>query len=708
MKDTKINRVILSHLLAPLALLFFGATTISAAPGDLDPTFGNGGIVITRGINGSNLNYLSTAWAMAIQPDGKIVVVGEGNDGTFNFVAWDFAVVRYNTDGSLDRSFGVDGRVVTQLSLDYDAAFAVAIQPDGKIVVAGSTYAGAAVIRYNTDGSLDTSFNGTGIVITADGGANSVAIQADGRIVVAGGHWNGANGDFLIVRYNSDGSLDTTFNGTGKVFTPGGGASSVAIQADGKIIAVGGTGSGGGVVLGGSGFTLIRYNADGTLDTSFNGTGKVSTPVGNFGSGVSDLAIQTDGKIVAAGYTLTALNNWRTADFAVVRYKPDGSLDASFGGTGTILIPVGDSSDYASSVEIQPNGKIVVAGYSSDNNVSDSSDFATVRLNPNGSLDTTFGGTGKVITSIGNAYDTASSVAIQADGKIVLAGDAGPDEFKDFVVVRYQGDDATQTSCPNPIDCDEFFVRQHYSDFLNRQPDSGGLTYWTNRITECGSDARCVHQRRIGVSAAFFVEMEFQETGYFVYRFYKASFGRQPNYAEFTADRSRVIGGANLEASKQALAEEWVQRPAFRDAYPITMSNTEVVNKLFDSAGLTSSRYDGQRQQEILAMNAGRSRALVLRDVIEIADFKNSPDANDPRYGELKQTSQYNPAFVLMQYFGYLRRNVDQNGYDFWLDVVNNREPNNYRGMVCAYITSTEYQHRFGSVVTRTNADCAR
>jgi Tol biopolymer transport system component len=264
------------------------------------------------------------------------------------------------------------------------------------------------------------------------------------------------------------------------------------------------------------------------------------------------------------------------------------------------------------------------------------------------------------------------------------------------------------TNPSNSIDDAQFFVRQHYLDFLNREPDAGGLAYWTNRITECGSDARCIHERRIGVSAAFFIEQEFQDTGYFVDRFYKASFGRQPNFAEFTADRSKVIGGSSLEANKQAFADEWVQRQAFRDAYPITMSNTEVVNKVFDTAGLTASSYDAQRQQEIQTMNAGGSRALVLRDVIEIPDFKNIPDANDPRYSELKQISQYNAAFVLMQYFGYLHRDVDQSGYDFWLDVLNNREPNNYRGMVCSFLTSSEYQLRFGSMVTRTNADCGQ
>jgi hypothetical protein len=282
------------------------------------------------------------------------------------------------------------------------------------------------------------------------------------------------------------------------------------------------------------------------------------------------------------------------------------------------------------------------------------------------------------------------------------ASGAGP------YTVRIKDVTIAPAAIPNPIDSPESFVRQHYLDFLNRDPDAGGLAYWTNRITECGSDLRCINDRRIGVSAAFFIEMEFQETGYYVYRFYKASFGRQPNYTEFTSDRSRVIDGANLEAKKQAFADEWVQRPAFVAAYPTMMSNTEFVNKLFDFAGLTASRYDPLRQQEIQAMNAGRSRALVLRDVIEIADFKNIADPSNPRYSELKEVSQYNAAFVLMQYFGYLNRNVDAGGYAFWLDVVNNREPNNYRAMVCAFITSDEYQLRFGSSLTHSNAECGQ
>jgi Tol biopolymer transport system component len=249
----------------------------------------------------------------------------------------------------------------------------------------------------------------------------------------------------------------------------------------------------------------------------------------------------------------------------------------------------------------------------------------------------------------------------------------------------------TPAACPNPIDCADFFVRQHYRDFLNREPDAGGLAYWTSEITKCGSDARCIHERRIGVSGAFFAEPEFQETGYFVDRLYQASFGHHPTFAQFNADRALVTVGPNLEASKQALTANWVERAAFKNAYSTTMSPDEFVNKLFDTANLRP--YTSERLQLATDMRNGKSRGQVLREVIEIPEFK---------------TRQYNPAFVLMQYFGYLRRDIDQGGYDFWLDVLNNREPNNYRGMICSFITSREYQERFGSMVTRSNADCGQ
>ncbi len=242
----------------------------------------------------------------------------------------------------------------------------------------------------------------------------------------------------------------------------------------------------------------------------------------------------------------------------------------------------------------------------------------------------------------------------------------------------------------NPLDGAQYFVRQQYLDFLNREPDSGGLSYWTNEITKCGSDQACVKRQRIGVSAAFFIEAEFQQTGSFVYGLYKGSLGRQPNYAEFTLDRSKVVASANLAASKDTLAADFVQRAEFVQAYPASMTNTQFVNKLFDTAALTP--FTVERQQQIDAMTAGKTRAQVVRDVIEIPAFK---------------TREYNASFVLMQYFGYLRRDPDPGGYAFWLDILNNRVPNNYVSMVCAFITSAEYQQRFSSVVTRSNSECA-
>jgi len=241
----------------------------------------------------------------------------------------------------------------------------------------------------------------------------------------------------------------------------------------------------------------------------------------------------------------------------------------------------------------------------------------------------------------------------------------------------------------NAINDVQFFVRQHYLDFLGREPDSGGLDYWSGQITNCNND-RCVNSRRIGVSAAFFIELEFQETGSFVYRLYKGSLGRQPVLAEFTVDRSRVVAGPNLEANKQALANDWVQRSGFQQLYPLSQTPDQFVNKLFDTAGLIPFTADRQRLAN--DMHNGKTRAQVLREVIELQDFK---------------TREFNPSFVLMQYFGYLQRDPDQGGYNFWVNVLNNREPNNYRGMVCSFITSREYQERFGLLLRRTNADCA-
>jgi hypothetical protein len=247
----------------------------------------------------------------------------------------------------------------------------------------------------------------------------------------------------------------------------------------------------------------------------------------------------------------------------------------------------------------------------------------------------------------------------------------------------------------NPINEAQFFVRQHYLDFLSREPDPGGLDYWAGQITACGNDLNCVTSRRTGVSAAFYVEQEFQNTGSFVYRLYKGGLGRRPNFSEFSQDRSQVVD-SNLEASKRAFALAFVQRVAFVQKYAANTADTSFVDALIATILQSSNvNLNSQRAALIARYNQGtnvnESRAFVLRDAIDGAAFIDA---------------EYNASFVLMQYFGYLGRDADPSGFDFWLNVINGRELNNYRGMVCAFITSQEYQERFGLQLSRSNSDC--
>jgi len=352
--------------------------------------------------------------------------------------------------GDLDITFDGDGKVTTDFATtDFggalDRAYSTVIQSDGRIVVAGKSFTGNgeqynfALTRYNSNGSLDTSFDGDGKVTTDFGGGDDAAfsatIQSDGKIVVAGESYNGSKRfDFAITRYNSNGSLDTTFDGDGKVTTDFGGTSddraySVAIQGDGKIVVAG---------YSKGDFALTRYNSNGSLDTSFDGDGKVTTSVGSsfFTDIANSVAIQSDGKVVVAGFRSSG-----SRDFALTRYNSNGSLDTTFDGDGKVTTDFGNSTDdVAHSVAIQSDGKIVVAGQSK--NLRSGYDFALTRYNSNGSLDTTFDSDGKVTTAVGisnyGANYGANSVAIQSDGKIVIAGD-GPG---DFALARYNVSDA--------------------------------------------------------------------------------------------------------------------------------------------------------------------------------------------------------------------------------------------------------------------------
>jgi uncharacterized delta-60 repeat protein len=448
--------------LALAGALVFAIGSAQATPGALDPSFGTGGEVTTT--VGSGTTY-TEAEALRVQPDGKIVAAGYGTNGS----NYDFALARYNPSGSLDTSFDGDGKVVTDFGSHDDLAYSLALQPDGKIVVAGRSHNGGdwdfALARYNPDGSLDTSFGPAhnGKVRTDFASSNDlaygVALQPDGKIVVAGGSYTTfPNYLFAVARYNPDGSLDTTFNGTGKVTTSVGGvddqANAVALQPDGKIVTGGNSWNGSN-----DDFALVRYNANGSLDTSFNATGKLTTAVGSGFDVANALALQPDGKIVAAG---SSVNTGAYSVFGLVRYNPNGSLDTSFGSGGKVWTEFTPYGDGASALALQPDGKIVAAGTSSGRN------FALARYNPNGSLDTSFDGDGKVLTSYNgniNTFLSGYSVALQPDGKIVIAGSGfnDLDSSWKFVLARYLGSTltvskagsgaGTVTSSPSGINC---------------------------------------------------------------------------------------------------------------------------------------------------------------------------------------------------------------------------------------------------------------
>ena len=363
---------------------------------------------------------------LAIQADGKIVVVGGAS--------WDknprFALLRYNADGTLDTTFGGDGKVTTNFTRREDAAWGVAIQSDGKILAAGDAALRTgnsrfAVARYNSDGTLDSTFGGDGKVTTeftrADDPVAGIALQADGKIVVSGGAaWNTLHANFALARYNTDGSLDAAFGGDGRVttsFTRGRDfANEVVVQGDGKLVA-------GGYASysrtnGRSRFALARYNADGTLDMTFGGDGKVTTNFTRRNDVVLDLALQPDAKIVAAGISASDGSN---SKFGLARYNADGMLDASFSGDGKVQTDFIAGYDQAEAVMVQPDGVIVVGGATAGFG----GRFVVARYDTGGALDSTFNAGGIATTNFTRHDDFAFGLALQTDGNVVLAGGSG-------------------------------------------------------------------------------------------------------------------------------------------------------------------------------------------------------------------------------------------------------------------------------------------
>lgn len=441
-------------LAAGVAVTGLGVGAATAADGDLDTGFGQAGMVSTAvGVNGVR-EQMS---AVAVQDDGRIVVAGSIDMGRATL--FDMGVIRYLPDGRLDPGFGFDGVVITAVSpgrLD-DRAEDVLVAPNGTITVVGgaemaATGADIAVVRYRANGSLDRSFGGDGIVTTsvAPSGdtetAVAAALQADGRLVVVANRVDADRDRHInVARYGVDGSLDTRFGVGGVVTLPIGGpdegesAVDVAVQSDGRIVVAG-------VAHDANGFTtdslVVRLLANGSFDPRFGTAGVARVDVSPLSAirGATSLAIDQSGRIVMAGSGRFPSTN---TDPVVVRFSTRGVLDRSFGVDGIVTLPMGSSSssDVASGVEIQSDGRIVIAGDTFSEQTQ--KDVLVARLDANGALDPTFHGDGIVTTTSASSRsgsEGAADLDIARNGRIVVAGSTlwSGATLEDPFVVRYQ------------------------------------------------------------------------------------------------------------------------------------------------------------------------------------------------------------------------------------------------------------------------------
>ena len=396
------------HLVMCVALASASTLTLAQA-GHLDRTFATGGIFSFQLTTENGNNCI--ARAVALQSDGKIVAVGQLGDQS--------GLLRLNPNGSLDSTFGSGGVVVTKIGADIEQVFGgVAIQSDGKIVaVASGVPQGEQVARFNTDGSLDTTFGNAGIASLPLNG-DLLALQPDGKIIVAG--QGQAVSSSSLARLDSNGQLDPAFGTGGLAPLQTFGPDAIALQPDGKILVASGSGS------------LARYNKNGSVDKSFGIFGQAASI-----ASPSAIAVQSDGKILAVGTDTSKVSaSGNSTGFGLVRFNPDGSIDTTFGTRGGAITGFPNTgATNAFAAALQPNGDIVAAGQAGNSPATES--FALARYIGSGKLDDTFGSSGRVVTTFGtNSGEVITSIVLQSDGKIVVAGTNGGTSLE---VARYLG-----------------------------------------------------------------------------------------------------------------------------------------------------------------------------------------------------------------------------------------------------------------------------
>lgn len=435
----------------------FCVYAISQTPGTLDNTFGTVGKVILPIGTGNEIAY-----AVEIQTDGKIVAAGYSKSANE-----DVAVVRLNSNGTLDNTFGNGGKVIIPIGSSTDFCYAMKIQSDGKIVVGGgSVVTGFGyewyLARLDTNGVLDNTFGNGGIVITTGNNQPeyiyAIVQQASGKLVAGGGMHDGAKSNFTLVRYNNNGSIDDTFGSAGKVVTDFGGfastVKSIKLLENGSIIAAGSANNGVN-----NDFAAAKYDSNGVLDNSFGTEGKVLTPVGSADDFCNTVELQDGGKVILGGSSrIGTINN-----YAMVRYTSNGNLDNTFGNGGKLISGIGTDTSVCYALKYVKNFGILAAGRAKNGT---NTDFSLVLYDSIGNFVNSFGSSGTVFIDF-LGFDWAYGIDIQKDGKIVLAGFGSTLTNADWAIARLHGQPPTSVREINGITAQYFNLNQNYPNPFN-------------------------------------------------------------------------------------------------------------------------------------------------------------------------------------------------------------------------------------------------
>ena len=405
--------------------------TFAQQPGDLDLNFGTDGIS-TVDANSQGLD--DGANMITVQSDGGLLVVGRIKTGTF-VTESDMLIARYSTDGIVDPQFGQSGFTITDLGGEFESLFGIYEKPDGKILAGGSSNQSGnsqqTLIQYNENGLIDQNFGNNGVIYTSatlsSASITSMVSDSDGNVLTTGS----GNGNILVVKFENNGTLYNSFGTSGVAIHDLGLIESgyeMLLQTDGKILVTGTQNESGNPENG----IVVRLESDGSLDLTFNGTGWVDLALSENTDRSTDLALLPDGRILVTGIVPNA--SVTALEIFAVRLMPDGSYDNTFGTNGIARYDIGAGDDYANDVILQPDGKAIIGGYENDGN---DNNFCLIRINEDGTLDQTFGDNGVVITEVSTDNDRIASMALQPDGKLVVAGSARIGTNDDIALARY-------------------------------------------------------------------------------------------------------------------------------------------------------------------------------------------------------------------------------------------------------------------------------